>query len=334
MTQPLRAAVIGVGVMGQHHVRVYREIAHVELVGFADADEKQRASLGQRYSTRAYADYQQLLDEQKPDVVTVAVPTALHYEVASEAIRRGIHVLIEKPITETEADGRALIEQAAQQGVVLAVGHIERHNPAIGALKQIIAAGDLGRVFEMRAQRVGPFPARIRDVGVILDLATHDIDILIHLAGSAPVRAYAETQQNIHSTREDMVSGMLRFANGVTATLEVNWLTPTKARRLTVLGASGMYEVDYLTQDLTFYENGAALGEFRSLELLRGVTEGRMIRERIEKREPLRLELEDFVGAVRDGRRPLVSGEDSLTALRVAHALVESGQQHQVVDLG
>lgn len=334
-TAPLRAAVIGVGAMGQHHVRVYREIPGIDLVGIADADDKQCAALAQRHSTVGYHDYHQLLDEARPDLVTIAVPTALHAEVASAAIRRGIHVLIEKPIAETEADGQTLIDLAAAHNVVLAVGHIERHNPAITALKQIIDQGKLGTIFQMRAQRIGPFPARIRDVGVVLDLATHDIDILCHLAGGMPTRVFAETQQNIHTTREDMVSGILRFPNGITAMLEVNWLTPTKSRRLVVLGGGGMYEVDYITQDLTYYENGAALQEdFRSLRLLRGVSEGRVIREQIEKREPLRLEVEDFIGAARDRRAPRVTGADSLSALRIAHALVKSGQTHQVIETG
>jgi UDP-N-acetylglucosamine 3-dehydrogenase len=332
VNEPLRAAVIGVGAMGQHHVRAYREILGIDMVGFADADEKLCANLSFRYSVRGYNEYHQLLDDVHPDLLTVAVPTALHFEVASEAIRRGIHVLIEKPIAETEGDGQKLIDLAREHGVVLAVGHIERHNPAIIALKKVIEENKLGTIFEMRAQRIGPFPARIRDVGVVLDLATHDIDILCHLAGGMPLRVYAETQQNIHSTREDMLNGMMRFTNGITATLEVNWLTPTKSRRLSVLGAAGMYEVDYITQDLTYFENGAALEDFRSLQLLRGVSEGRMIRERIEKREPLRLELEDFIGAIREGYEPRVTGGDSLAALRIAHALVESGRNHQVVE--
>lgn len=335
MNEPLRAGVIGVGAMGQHHVRVYREIPGVELVGIADADEKQRTNLAQRHNVTGYSDYRQLFDEAKPQIVTIAVPTFLHFEVASAAIKRGIHVLIEKPIAETEADGQALIDLAAAHGVVLAVGHIERHNPAITALKRAIADDKLGRLFQLRAQRIGPFPARIRDVGVVLDLATHDIDILCHLAGGIPTRVFAETQQNIHSTREDMVSALLHFPNGSTAMLEVNWLTPTKSRRLVALGARGMYEVDYITQDLTFYENSLAQEEsFLSLQLLRGVSEGRMIREQIEKREPLRLEIEDFIGAVRESRAPRVTGPDSLAALRIAHALVLSGQTHQVVETG
>ena len=333
MSESLRTAVIGVGAMGQHHVRVYGEIAGVELVGFADADETMRANIQQRHHVMGYADYHDLFDQAKPDLVTVAVPTVLHREVAAEAIRRGIHVLVEKPIAETERDGQALIDLAKEHQVTLAVGHIERHNPAVQALKAELESGHLGRIFEMHAQRVGPFPSRIRDVGVVLDLATHDIDVISHLADSPATRVFAETQQNIHSTREDTLSGLMRFANGITGVLQVNWLTPTKSRRLTVLGAGGMFEVDYITQDLTFYENGQTLGGFQNLQLLRGVSEGRIIREKVDKREPLRAELEDFVGAVRDQRKPRVTGEDSLNALRIASALVKSGQTGQPVEL-
>jgi predicted dehydrogenase len=330
MSDTLRAAVIGVGVMGQHHVRVYREIAGIELVGFADANDASRASIEQRHHVKGYADYIELLDREKPDLVTVAVPTALHLEVAREAIRRGIHVLVEKPIAETEADGQTMIDLAHTQKTVLAIGHIERHNPAVQALKAHLSAGNLGPIFEIRAERVGTFPARIRDVGVILDLATHDIDVIRHLAGSPLLRVFAETQQNVHSTREDMVSGLMRFANGITGILQVNWLTPTKSRHLTVTGAAGMYEVDYITQDLTFYENGQLPNGYDGLQLLRGVSEGRVIREKVDKKEPLRLELEDFVKAVREGASPLVTGEDSLAAVHIAHLLVQSGQEHQV----
>ena len=340
MIAPLRAAVIGVGVMGQHHVRVYRDLPEIELVGIADADERMRATIEHRYHVPGYASHVGLLEQTRPDIVTIAVPTALHLEVAREAIRRGIHVLIEKPIAETAEEGQELIDLARAHGVVLAVGHIERHNPAIRALKALIDAGQVGPIFEMRAERVGPFPARIRDVGVVLDLATHDIDVICHLAGSALLRVYAETQQKIHSTREDMLSGILRFANGITGILQVNWLTPAKSRRLTVTGIRGVYEVDYITQDLTFYENGDlpdnshSLEEFPDLQLFRGVSEGRMIRDRIDKREPLRIEIEDFVQAVRERRPPRVTGEEGLNVLRIAQALVQSGRVHQVVEIG
>lgn len=340
MIEPLRAAVVGVGAMGQHHARVYRDLPEVELVGVADADERARAAVEHRYQVAGFATPGELLERTKPDLVSVAVPTALHLVVAREAIERGIHVLIEKPIAETEGEGQALIDLARRRGVVLAIGHIERHNPAVRALKGLIDDGRVGPIFEMRAERVGPFPARVRDVGVVLDLATHDIDVICYLAGSPLLRVFAETQQKIHSTREDMLSGIMRFANGVTGVLHVNWLTPAKSRNLSVTGVRGVYEVDYITQDLTFYENGHlpdsghSLEGFPDLQLFRGVSEGRVIRDKIDKHEPLRLELEDFVRAVREGGAPRVSGEEGLNVLRIAHALVRSGQEHRVVEIG
>jgi len=147
------------------------------------------------------------------------------------------------------------------------------------------------------------------------------------------VRVFAETQQNVHSTREDMISGMLRFQNGIAGILHVNWLTPAKNRKLSATCEGGMIEVDYITQDLTYYENGELVDDFGALQILRGVSEGRIIREKIVKREPLRLELEDFIGAVRGEHPPRVTGEAGLLALRIAHALVESGKSHQVVEI-
>jgi UDP-N-acetylglucosamine 3-dehydrogenase len=339
VNETLRAAIIGVGAMGQHHVRVYRDLSNVELVGVADGSDAIRTAVEQRYNVRGYADFVEMLEQARPQLVSVAVPTAFHLDVAREVIQRGIHVLIEKPIAETAEDGQTLIDLARQHNVVLAVGHIERHNPAVRALKTLLDRGEVGPIFEMRAERVGPFPHRIRDVGVVLDLATHDIDVITHLASSQLLRVYAETQQKIHSTREDMLSGMMRFANGVTGILHVNWLTPAKNRRLTVTGARGLYEVDYITQDLTFYENGdfyengQTLKNFEDLQLFRGVSEGRMIRDKIEKREPLRIEIEDYVQAVREGRRPRVTGEESLQVLKIAHSLVDSGKSHQVIEM-
>src|SRR5215212_5255974 len=150
MSETLRAGVIGVGAMGQHHVRVYRELPGVDLVGIADADERSRPVIENRHNVRGYSSYVEMLEQTRPDLVTVAVPTAAHLEVAREVIERGVNVLIEKPIAETVADGQALIDLAQQHGVVLAVGHIERHNPAIRALKVLLDRGEVGPIFEMR----------------------------------------------------------------------------------------------------------------------------------------------------------------------------------------
>lgn len=327
-----RVAVIGVGAMGSHHARVYSEMPGVELVGVADADARQAESVTKRYGGQAYTDFRQMLEEQKPEAVTVVVPTIYHLEVALEIIRRGLHVMIEKPIAFSVDEGQQIIDAAQRAGVHLMIGHIERFNPAVVALKAHLAGGELGRVFQIDAHRQGPFPARIADVGVVIDLAVHDLDVMRYVSGSEVVRVYAETERRIHSSREDLLTGLVRLSDGAIGTLTINWLTPTKIRELYVTGERGMFRVDYLTQDLYFYENAVARGgEWDTLRVLRGVSEGRMIRHVVAKKEPLRAEQDAFLAAVR-GEAPVpVSGLDGLKALELAQAVVTSGMEHRPV---
>jgi len=330
----LRAAVIGVGAMGRNHARVYNEIPDVDLVAVADLDPARAREAARLYGAQAYIDYRRMLEEVRPEVVSIAVPTQHHFPVAVEAMEAGCHVLVEKPIAANLEEGRRLIERAAELGRVLAIGHIERYNPAVIELKRRLDAGELGQIFQVHARRLGPFPARVRDVGVVVDLAPHDLDIMRYLTGSEVRRLYAETEQEIHTEHEDLFAGLLRFDNGVVGVLTINWLTPTKVREITVTGQRGMFLANLLTQDLYFYENEEAGGlDWNHLRLLRGVSEGQMVRLRLHRREPLRVELEAFVEAVRQGSAGIVTGEDGLTALRLAHALVRSGREGRVIEL-
>jgi UDP-N-acetylglucosamine 3-dehydrogenase len=327
----LRAGVIGGGSMGRNHIRVLRDLYDlVELVGVAEPSETARAAL-RKAGTTLYARPEHLLEQERPDLVIVAVPTAEHARVGLVALRYGCHVLIEKPIASTEQEGRALIDEAARQGLLLAVGHIERHNPAIVELKRRLEAAELGHVFEAHVRRIGPFPTRIRDVGVVLDLATHDIDVLRYLLDGEVERVYAETERRIHTDHEDLLSALLRFTGGAVAALDINWLTPTKVRELSITGERGMFTVNYLTQELTFYENDATDITWVALRTIKGVSEGNMTRLKIQRQEPLCVELMDFLSAIRDGRHPLVRGEDGLAALRIAQTIVRSGKEHAVL---
>jgi len=330
----LKAAVIGVGAMGQHHARVYDQMLAAQLVGVADADPDAGDRVAGLHHTLAYEDYRRLLDEAKPDVVTVAVPTEFHRRVALDALGAGCHVLIEKPIAATEEQALELIERARELGRKLMVGHIVRFDPAVQALKERLEAGELGRIFQVRCRRLGPFPARVRDVGVVIDLATHDLDMMRYLTGQEAERVYAETEQEIHSVYEDLLIGTVRLADGAIGVLDINWLTPTKVRELTVTGERGMFLVNHLTQDLYFYENAEANKErWSAISLLRGVSEGRMIRYPVHKVEPLRTELEAFVRAVVEDEPAPVDGRDGLMALRLARALVQSGREGRAVAL-
>mgnify|MGYP005838034227 CR=1 FL=1 len=329
----LRAAVIGLGSMGANHVRVYGELDGVDLVAVCDREPARVAQATRGRTARGYTDPTALLDEARPDLVSIATPTGAHYEVARAAIERGVACLVEKPLAATVPDGLALRDASRARGVPLAVGHVERFNPAVAELRRRIAAGELGRVFQVAARRVGPFPSRIRDVGVVLDLATHDIDVMRYVLGEEVERVYAETYRRIHTDREDMLSGVLRFTGGVVGVLDVNWLTPTKIRQLSMVGERGMFVVDYITKDLWFYENARAGDQpsWPELATVAGVSEGLMVRAALEKREPLRLELEAFVACVRNGGPPPVSADDALAAMAVAEALIEAGRTGEAV---
>jgi UDP-N-acetylglucosamine 3-dehydrogenase len=328
----LKTAVIGVGNMGRNHARVDWEIPGVSLVAVADQNEVVVRGIAARYNTKPYTEYREMLDEQKPDAVTIAVPTSYHLAVALEVIQRGIHLLIEKPIAFNVDEARTMIDAARKMNVQLMVGHIERFNPAVIALKKHLADKELGHVFQVDARRQGPLPERVNDVGVVVDLAVHDLDIMRYVTQAEITRIYAETEHGIHSQKEDLLSGVVRLSNGAIGTLLINWITPTKIREFYATGEGGMFKVDYLTQDLFFYENAKANGgEWETLRVMRGVSEGRMVRYYIEKREPLRVEHEAFLAAVRGEAPTAVSGEDALRALELAHAVVASGSEHKLM---
>ena len=328
----MKAAVVGVGAMGRNHARVYREHDAADLVGVQDANPAMAERVADLYGTRAYASLDELLERERPDVVTVAVPTAQHFPVVARALDAGCHVLVEKPIAATIAEAEELVRRAASVDRVLMVGHIERFNPAIVELGRRIDAGEPGRLFQVHARRLGPFPPRVRDVGVVIDLATHDLDIMRFLTGSEVVRVYAETKREVHTTREDLMNGMIRFRNGTLGLLEINWLTPTKIREIYVTGERGMFRVDSLTQDLFFYENAAhTVDEWNAMIVLRGVSEGVMTRFPVAKAEPLRNEIDAFIRSVRDGTPAPVTGRDGVEALRLALALIESSERGTVV---
>jgi len=330
----LKVAVIGVGSMGKNHARVYSELPGVELVAVTDVNDAVARSIANLYDTRAYTDYRQMLAVEQPEAVSVVVPTIMHEEVASSVLQAGAHVLIEKPISADMAGGHRLVSLARRLNRKLMVGHIVRFNPAIQALKQKLDAGELGRVFQIVCRRTGPFPSRIRDVGVVIDLAPHDVDVMRFLTGLEPERVFAETERRIHTEYEDLLLGLLRFPGGVVGSLEINWLTPTKVREVVVLGERGMFRVDDLTQDLYFYENAEANGElWMPLRSLKGVSEGRMVRYALHRYEPLKAELEAFAGAVMNNTPVPISGEDGLAALALSLALVESGKTHQVIEV-
>ncbi|WP_456394792.1 UDP-N-acetylglucosamine 3-dehydrogenase [Thermococcus sp.] len=315
----LRVGVVGVGNMGYHHARVYSELARegkVELVGIADANFERAKEVAKRFGAIPYADYRELAKEEL-DAVSIAVPTSLHRQVALEFIGKGTSVLVEKPIADTVENARVIIEASREEGVTLMIGHIERFNPAVLKLKEVIEGGILGEIVTMNAKRVGPMVVRIADVGVIIDLAVHDIDVMGFLAGSRVREVYAKARNVKHPANvDDYALIMLTFENEISGVVETNRLTPHKTRTLNVVGTSGIAYLDYINQSLTIYDE-------------------QWVKEaKIQKKEPLRNELEHFIECVEGRKRPLVSGEEGLHALEVAIRALESAEEDKIVKLG
>ena len=328
----LKIGVVGAGQMGRHHARVCGEMPGVQFVGIADESAEVRSRIAHALRVPTFPSMEAMLEASDPDAVVLAVPTSLHLPMALPLIEAGKHVLVEKPIADTVENGQRLVEAARKAGVVLFVGHIERFNPAVIELKKQLNAGTVGRIYQLHGRRVGPFPPRIVDVGVTIDLATHDLNVMERVAGAPIIRVFAETEQRLHSTREDMVTAILRFENGAVGTLDVNWLTPTKIRELWVHGERGMFHVNYLTQDLTLFENASAVGSAEVL-LFVGIAEGRSIRFPIQRIEPLRAELEHFVECIEQGTAPIVPGEEAVRALHLAQQLVDSAREHKPISV-
>ncbi len=291
----IKVGVVGLGAMGQHHARLYSQM-NCELVGVADANPERAREIGEKYSSKYYSDYRDLLD--KVEAVSIAVPTTLHYTIAMDFLKEGIHCLVEKPIAFNLQEAAGMIEAAQKMGVNLAIGHIERFNPAVVKLKQIVDEGTLGKLLIISTRRVGPFVPRIRDVGVVIDSATHDIGVVKYLIGKEPVSVFSRVGRLNH-TKEDHAVIVLDFED-TTACIEVNWFTPHKVRTLVATGSEGIAYLDYIEQKVIVHNSHEA-----------EVAD-------IDKAEPLKLELEDFINRVAFRSKPTVDGIEGMAILRIA----------------
>ena len=309
----LRVGVVGTGAMGQNHVRIYHEMEGVELAGIADVDEQRVNSLAKQYNTAGFTDYKQLFDHDL-DAVSIVVPTKLHRQVVFEALEAGLDVLVEKPIADTIENANAMIAKAKEVNKNLMVGHIERFNPAVMRLKEIIESGILGKIVSISTRRVGPYNPRIRDVGVILDIGVHDIDIISHLYDRNVNQVHAVAGANIHPF-EDHASLHLRLDHDLTGLVEVNWLTPHKVRKLTVVGLEGVAYLDYIDQTVEIHD------------------EGWVRYAKVEKAEPLKNELSHFIHCVANGQPAHPCGEEGRHALEVCLGAIRSYTEEKLVQI-
>jgi len=296
-----KVGVIGLGVMGRNHVRVYTEIPGAQLVGIADVDYELAQNLAEKYHTKPFRTYEELLSHNL-DAVSIAVPTSLHREVAIQAARAGVNMLVEKPIADTIEAAREIIKAAVQNNVKLMVGHIERFNPVVPVIKKAIENSEVSLI---EITRIGPFPPRIKDVGAVLDLATHDIDLIRYLTNSEFKKVYSLTSSNV-AQHEDTAILLFEMANEVLARVTVNWITPFKVREINVATREKFLKASLIEQKVTEYSKFKENDSYVVKEL------------NVPFGEPLKLELQAFVDCLNNDNQPPITGEDGLKALELA----------------
>lgn len=300
----LRAAVIGVGYLGRFHAQKYRDHDGVTLVGVVDASQERAAEVATEVGCPALTDYRQLFG--RVDLVSIAVPTQYHYAVARECLEQGIHVLLEKPITQTVAEADELIRIAAERKLVLQVGHLERFNPAVMALQ-----GVLDNPLFIESHRLAPFKPRGTDVNVVLDLMIHDIDILLSLVGH-PITTINSVGVPVLSGEVDIANARLQFANGCVANVTASRASRETMRKIRIFQKDAYFSIDYQNRSIAMFRRQPGANQ------IPGLPDIVMEERHFEQSDALRDEIAAFIAAVRDGTPPVVSGEDGKRALEVA----------------
>jgi UDP-N-acetylglucosamine 3-dehydrogenase len=310
----VNVAVIGCGSWGKNQVRVFNDLQEASLVAIADLNENAARNLGEKYSVEWYTDIEKVIDRPDIEAITICTPTVTHAEIALQAIKSGKHVLVEKPMTNTIEEAEALIKAAEKKSVSLAVGFIERFNPAVREGMKIISKEEIGDVILANTRRVSRRPHRIGDVGVIKDLAIHDIDIINNLFKENPRSVFA-TAGNITHRYEDYANIMICYDDNKSAFIESNWLTPQRVRRLIITGTKGLINIEYTSQEISVQNNERIYQPF------------------IENREPLQLELGSFVNSILRNEPPKITGIDGLKALQICEAALRSAKTGATITL-
>lgn len=325
----LRAALIGAGMMGKNHARVLSSLEGVDFVAVVD-------DLGDPHGVRGGAVLLNSLEQLSSlniHFAVVATPTSTHEDISTWLFDSGIHTFIEKPVSTNASSAQRILESCQKSGLLGAVGHIERFNPAIRELKNRLLEGNIGDVFQIATRRQGSFPARIGDVGVTKDLATHDIDLTMWVSHSDYSHVFAQSAHRSGREHEDMISVSGRLANGAIVNHVVNWLSPMKERVVVVTGDKGTFVADTLTGDLTLHENGVFAVDWESFATFRGVTEGNVTRFAYPKKEPLRSELEGFRDAIVRNGKDYVSLAEGVRVVEIADAVLLSSATGQAQEL-
>ncbi len=330
MIRPIKIAVLGAGYMGQNHVKILSSLPDVNLTSICDIDSAKTRMLAKQYQINEYQNIDSLIASEKLDAITICLPTTLHYETAILTIKKGIPTFIEKPISATVKEAENLVAIAKRYQVPVMVGHIERFNPVVNEIKLRLKAGELGRIIKIHTQRFSPPTQTKQDVSVIVDLATHDIDVMKYLLNEIAVRVYAETTHRVHK-KEDLMTSILRFKNGTIGVIEVSWLHPAKTRNLSILGEHGMYSANYITQELLFYRQNSELFK-NNFDPLSTFTKADVVKIAFQSKEPLYLELKAFIEALRNKTDMPITANDGLYAIKLAEKITLASNTFSVLN--
>jgi len=315
----LSSAVIGVGKMGKHHARILSQTEGVRLVAVCDPSEEAARSVAKERNCKSYSDYRKMLSEEKPDLVIIATPTSSHAEIALACIEAGSNVMVEKPIAAEIEDAEKMVARAKEKGKILMVGHVERFNPAVIALKRIVDSGEIGEPLSIISRRVGVYPPRIKDASVVVDLAVHDIDLMNYFFGREPDSIVCNGGRSILEDRADYAEIFMVYGKA-TGIVQANWITPIKVRALVVTGSRGYAEIDYIFQKLKVVKPASTLpSDYSNFEeFVKAFSKAEETLIDIPKAEPLALEISHFVESVRNKTAPLTDGKAGLSALSLA----------------
>jgi predicted dehydrogenase len=296
MSRIVKVGVAGVGHMGKEHARIYAESKGAELVGVHDSNPDTARKIAEKYRTRAFSSLEEMVEAV--EAASIVTPTTTHLAIAAPFLKKGKHVLVEKPIAMDTAEARELVNLADQNGAKLAVGHVERFNPVLAALEE-----RLGRPRFIEAHRLSPYPGRSTDIGVVMDLMIHDLEIILHLVRS-PVTSVDAVGVPVLSKGEDIANARIRFANGCVANLTTSRISPEKLRKIRVFQDDAYLSLDYMKQEGEIYKR----------------LDGKITRDKIPvmKGEPLKNQLEEFLDNVRHGTDPRVGGSHGFEALKLA----------------
>lgn len=310
----LRYGVVGLGIMGNHHLRVLSNIRYIEAAGVYDTQEEVRSRVAERHRTTPFDTLDRLL-EARPDFVVIAAPTAEHFSITINALDRGINVFVEKPIATTVDEGEEITRVAQEKELEVMVGHVERYNPVVLRLKELLDEGKLGEIYRITTMRVGPYPPTVGK-GVNIDLAVHDLDLVEYLTGKQIRELTGRGRSVVGEEHLDTTDMFGVLEGGATLNLTADWISPVKRREIAIVGEKGMLVADYMLQTLTFYENPKKLGSLEYADVLRGVNSGESHGYSIRRAEPLMLQARHFVDNVLcKGEKPSPTAEEATRAL-------------------